>query len=768
MDEGKKKALEEAMKTIEKSYGKGAAMRLGDKPPVQMESTSTGSMLLDEALGIGGYPKGRIIEIYGPESSGKCLVPQTKILTPTGYKTITEIFKENGLDTVNTKKEVEVNYPLINKNGDIEETTHFVFNGKREVFETKTKTGRIINSTAKHPLCVIDENGLIVWRYTYQLKAGDVLVGRKGNMCFPETNLISEDEATLIGMFVADAHFAEKRLSFTNNSKEIKEFYEKNVLNIEEFKELTHKSYKQANYESSQSMEYHLNSLEKVSGFYERIGIKTGTAKDKSVPPVILNSGKEVQIAFLKGYFDCECHISDVNLNIEVMSASYQLLDEIQLMLNNLGIVSFLSEKIVKGCEQNHYYRLDIYSHNVLKFNDLIGFISKSRKETMSKCLNGNSYNWEERIPNIEKLVVSYCNSLNKSDKSGKWCDWLNDIVTKPIQVAKDKLEALLETDSPNKQLKDLLLTYLDDNLYFDPVLSIEKKAAVPTFDFAMSTTHTFIAEGIINHNTTLTLHAIAEAQKKNGVCAFIDAEHALDPKYAKNLGVDTENLIVSQPDTGEQALEICEAFVRSGAVDLVVIDSVAALVPRAEIEGDMGQSHVGLQARLMSQALRKLAGVIHKTNTTVIFINQIREKVGVMFGSPETTSGGRALKFYASVRLDIRKRETLKDGTDMIGSKTKVKVVKNKVSPPFKEVEFDIMFGLGIDTYGEVVDLGVTKGIVDKAGSWFSYKGEKLGQGRENVKTYFKDNDEIYQEIRKEILEGKVHQKKEDPKKAK
>lgn len=258
---------------------------------------------------------------------------------------------------------------------------------------------------------------------------------------------------------------------------------------------------------------------------------------------------------------------------------------------------------------------------------------------------------------------------------------------------------------------------------------------------------------------TTLTLHAIAESQKADGICAFIDAEHALDPKYAKNLGVDTDNLIVSQPDTGEQALEIAEAFVRSGVVDLVVVDSVAALVPKAEIEGEMGQSHVGLQARLMSQALRKLAGVISKTNTTVIFINQIREKVGVMFGSPETTSGGRALKFYSSVRLDIRRRESLKKGDDVIGNRTKVKVVKNKVAPPFREVEFDIMYGLGIDKYGEIIDIGVVKGVIDKAGSWFSYGDTRLGQGRDNVKEYLKDNQDTYEEIAE-----KIRNKEENP----
>ena len=251
---------------------------------------------------------------------------------------------------------------------------------------------------------------------------------------------------------------------------------------------------------------------------------------------------------------------------------------------------------------------------------------------------------------------------------------------------------------------------------------------------------------------TTLTLHAIAEAQKSGGVAAFVDAEHALDPSYAEKLGVDVDNLLVSQPDTGEQALEIADMLVRSGAIDIVVIDSVAALVPRAEIEGDMGDSHMGLQARLMSQALRKLTANIKRTNTLVIFINQIRMKIGVMFGSPETTTGGNALKFYASVRLDIRRIGAIKKGDEILGNETRVKVVKNKVSPPFKQVEFDILYGQGISREGEIIDLGVKEKLIDKAGAWYSYNGEKIGQGKDNARQFLKDNPQISSDLQAEL----------------
>ena len=251
---------------------------------------------------------------------------------------------------------------------------------------------------------------------------------------------------------------------------------------------------------------------------------------------------------------------------------------------------------------------------------------------------------------------------------------------------------------------------------------------------------------------TTVALHMVAEVQKRGGIAGFIDAEHALDPVYAKNIGVDIDNLYISQPDNGEQALEITETMVRSGAVDIVIVDSVAALVPKAEIDGDMGDSHVGLQARLMSQALRKLTAVISKSNCVVIFINQLREKVGVMFGNPETTTGDRALKFYSSIRLDVRRVETLKQGGEMVGNHTRIKVVKNKVAPPFKQAEFDIMFGTGISKEGDILDLAADCGIVNKSGAWYAYNGDKIGQGRENAKIFLKDHTDICDEIEKQV----------------
>ncbi|WP_311487689.1 recombinase RecA [uncultured Helcococcus sp.] len=328
----------------------------------------------------------------------------------------------------------------------------------------------------------------------------------------------------------------------------------------------------------------------------------------------------------------------------------------------------------------------------------------------------------------------------------------------------------MTDIDLEKKKALDRALSQIEKSYGKGSIMVLGDEAAVPNIDaIPTGALNLDIALGIgglprgriveiygpeSSGKTTLALHSIAEAQKLGGIAAFIDAEHALDVNYAKNLGVDTENLVLSQPDTGEQALAITESLVRSNAVDIIVVDSVAALVPRAEIEGDMGDTHVGLLARLMSQALRKLTGIVAKSNCTVIFLNQLRQKIGIMFGNPETTTGGIALKFYSSVRLDIRRKEQIKDKDEVIGNSTQVRVVKNKVAPPFKVATFDIMYGTGISKTGTILDTAVDFGIIDKAGSWYSYDGERLGQGRENIKTYLEENQDVCDEIEAKVRE--------------
>jgi protein RecA len=430
-------------------------------------------------------------------------------------------------------------------------------------------------------------------------------------------------------------------------------------------------------------------------------------------------------------------------------------------MLYGFGIPATVSSKYNAKYERD-YWSVIINPAVAHRFLAEIGFRSARRQGQVDKHFRKSPRDPQfENIPNISGLVKSLrdnCGGDREFDRIA------GDLFRTDMNLgcSRQRLQKIVDWclsryDKFGAGAEAIVhyLSHLAEAPYtYEEVTAVEDAGLQPTFDVVMPNTHSFLANGMLSHNTSIALHAIANAQKAGGIAAFIDAEHALDPEYAKNLGVDTDALLVSQPDTGEQALEIADMLIRSGAIDIIVIDSVAALVPRAEIEGEMGDSHVGLQARLMSQALRKIAGALNQTKTTAIFINQLREKIGVMFGSPETTSGGKALKFYASIRLDIRRIETLKDGTDAVGNRTRVKVVKNKVASPFKVADFDILYGQGISREGGLIDLGVEQGIVRKSGAWYTYDGDQLGQGKENARTFLRDNPDLANGIEKKIKE--------------
>jgi recombination protein RecA len=710
------KALETALAQIERQFGRGSVMRLGDETRAPIDIIPTGAISLDIALGIGGYPRGRVVEIYGPEGSGKALALDTPIPTPKGWTTMgelspgQEVFAGDGSTT-----QVSFVTPVM--------TGH-------ECFRVTFSDGTEIIADADHQ-----------WVTT-------TLAGRTDRWS-PAVVTTRDMAATL---WARDGHTLNHAI------------------------------------ETCGPLEYPAQEVP-VAPYTLGAWLGDGTTADATitcVDPEILDEIRREGYMIRRRNSTQHDHTPTYRIAAAPEKPVCWLADS---CCSSGGAV------IARGLCKNHYEserrngRLGewpVRRHDGSVTAQLRELGVLGDKHIPERYLQGS---FEQRLALVQGLMDTDGTVGAGGSGTGRGfgtaaCEF--SVTNK--RLASDMLELLLglgikvtmreapavldgrvvgtryrlgfQTDLPvfrlpRKAARLAPLRTRRAKLRY--VKSVEPVPSVPVRCIQVDhPSHTYVAgrECVPTHNTTVALHAVASAQKGGGIAAFIDAEHALDPEYAKKLGVDTDALLVSQPDTGEQALEIVDMLIRSSAIDIVVIDSVAALVPRAEIEGEMGDSHVGLQARLMSQALRKLAGALNQTKTTAIFINQLREKVGVMFGSPETTSGGRALKFYASVRLDVRRIETLKDGTEPVGSRTRVKVVKNKVASPFKVAEFDILFGYGVSREGGLIDLGVEQNIVRKSGAWYTYEGDQLGQGKENARTFLKDNPDLANEIEKKIKE--------------
>ena len=739
--------LEATLAAIEKRHGKGAVMKFGEGAIEGVDVISTGVLSLDLGLGVGGLPRGRVVEYYGPEMSGKCCPADTRIMTPFGLLTVAELFERNGLKATTTIGTTEVDQSLYNRDGLLEETTHFTHNGVRPLLEVRTASGGEVRSTANHPHLVMSERGNWVWRKASELQPGDYLamvrdVGR-GSRWGEEVQV---DEAYMAGLLLADGHLGETRISLTNNDPDIKGFIEKNG---EALLGAAPRIYPKK--DSPGSSDYHFNSKDQAAAWYQAWGWSPCTSPDK----VVGKRGRSLQdpalIAMLQGYFDCECHVDGAKRTIEVISASHLLLSDIKLLLLRFGIVGLLKEKKVKAYPDNYYWRLTLGGEDARIFSEVIGTRSETRREQHKGLHDHQSVSTNhDAIPHVGGLLRDLYDSV-ETDRAinGLMGDYMGNEPRARLTYPKlDQIMEALQGVPGGGFLKQRLAEVGARRYYYDRVVEVVKLAPQPTFDFAMERSHSFIADGYVTHNTTLALQAIAQSQKRGGIAAFIDAEHALDPSLAEGTGVNVKELLISQPDSGEQALEIVDSLVRSAAIDIIVVDSVAALVPKAELEGNVGDTHVGRQARLMSQALRMLTGVIGKTGTVVIFINQIRQKIGVTFGSNKTTTGGNALKFYSSVRLDIRRIGSVKSGEEVVGNRVKVTVSKNKVAPPFQATEFDLIFGKGADAAMDVVELAVKAGIVTKSGSWYSYGEERLGQGARGVRAYFEENPDVYRTV--------------------
>jgi protein RecA len=750
----REKSLETALAQIERQFGRGAVMRLGDDARAPVEVIPTGSIALDVALGIGGLPRGRIVEIYGPESSGKCLLSDTYVWSDHGLETIAEVFERAGMEASCTSRVTDVSdlgIRLVNERGSLECVAALTHNNRKPVLRLRLRSGRTVSVTHNHPLRVMSERGFVVWREATQIKQGDTLVSALfGAVEAAEGDGLSEDEAVLLGYLVAEGSLSPRNsIRFTNWDPEVSGEYTRLMESLFDVRV--------RNYYDK---EFAVYSKALRDQFARDYGLDYVTAAGKKVPHCVRTAGHKVQRAFLSALFEGDGWI-DPTSTVGLGTASEELARQVQLMLYGFGIPATVSSKYNAKYERD-YWTVTINPSVAHRFIAEIGFRSARRQAQVEKCFRASRIDPQfENIPNLAGLIRDLrdnCGGDREFDRIA------GDLFRKDMNLAcsRRRLKKIVawceEHCGQFGAFVGVLVHYLrelaETPYTYEEVVAVEDAGLQPTFDVVMPSSHSFLANGVLSHNTTVALHAVANAQKAGGIAAFIDAEHALDPEYAKKLGVDTDALLVSQPDTGEQALEIADMLIRSGAIEIVVIDSVAALVPRAEIEGEMGDSHVGLQARLMSQALRKIAGALNQTKTTAIFINQLREKIGIMFGSPETTTGGKALKFYASVRLDVRRIETLKDGTDSVGNRTKIKVVKNKMASPFKTAEFDILYGVGISREGSLIDLGVEQSIVRKSGAWYTYEGDQLGQGKENARNFLRSNPDLANEIEKKIKE--------------
>jgi recombination protein RecA len=711
------KALDMALGQIEKQFGKGAIMRMGEESKIKIASIPTGALSLDLALGIGGLPRGRVVEIYGPEGSGKCMTEGTQVWTDSGLETIGELFARAGQPASCTSRITDITdlgVRAVNERGELESVAALTHNNLRPVRRLTLKSGRTVEATHNHPLRVLSD-GWIGWKEVGDIVEGDVVVSALfGANESIGASALTEDEAVLLGYLIAEGGLGEaapERFCFTNAHDpdvvdEVKRLC-RDLLDVEP------KQY---------GIDYHFNSKQARETLRDEYGLEYGKSAEKVIPYCVRTAGPKVQAAFLSALYEGDGWI-EKGPEIGYCTASDTLAEQLQLMLYGLGIPATRCTKWNPTYERD-YYTVLIGPAGVRRFLDTIGFRSARRAEQVARHAEQITQrsSHAENIPGLWPLLDTLRKMIGGDREFDRLAGDLRrrghtDCSRQRLRGIVAWAETRVGTNPSARGLVDHLKHLAASPYTYEAVTLVEDAGEQPTFDLMLPNTHSFIANGVLSHNTTVALHAIAEAQKAGGIAAFIDAEHALDPNYAAALGVDVEALLVSQPDTGEQALEITDMLVRSGAVDLVAIDSVAALTPRAEIEGEMGDTHVGLQARLMSQALRKLAGTLHKSKTCAIFINQLREKIGIMFGSPETTPGGRALKFYSSVRLDVRRIESLKDGTDVVGNRVRVKVVKNKCLAAGTQI-FDPTTGL-THAVEDIVDAGAGTAVwaADKNG---------------------------------------------------
>lgn len=735
------KDLQKAINNSKKKFGNAMSNFSNEIEEQDIYSYSTGSKLLDLAISSGqraGLPEGRLIELFGPQSSGKCLTKDNYILTEQGYKTIEQIFEENGTPTVNTNKTVLAEIPLINRNGEIENTQALTFNGKRKLIEFTTKTGIKQKSTFNHPVLVLEGHHFI-WKRVDDLNIGDHIVSRRGDNVFGANDLLKEDSAFVAGLLVADGYFGENRISFTNNQKVLIELVSDyfSVLSSSEIK-----YYEDDRHSGTTSI--HLNNTKDVQNFYEKVGISNGVAKDKFVPMSIMSAPRKAQLAFLSAYIECESHI-DATQGVEITSASNELLKQIQLMLRNIGVIATLSRKNVKGYEENWYGRLAICGKNADLLLEQLSFKTtekQGQKENyLNRGVNATSQN-NDRVPAIDKLVDSYIRSIAPDARRNTLR--LDDIHL-GHETGREKIMSILNLDLPGDvHLENQIRHLISDEFFYDEVVELRELEPQPTFDVVMPKTHSFVANGLVNHNTTISLLAIAERQRieeeraqadpdyEKKICVFVDAEYALDLDLARDYGVNTDDLLIIRPEEAEDGMDILDSYIRTGGVGLAVVDSVSALIPAIVEQSSYQQKQMAVLARFMSQVSTRMSGVAWRNQTTIIFINQVREAVGKWSptgSAPEITPGGHALKFHSTLRIRVRRGETIGPREDPQGHVMVIQIVKNKIDKPYGTADVKLLYGVGIDLIEELGEAAIAFGIVHQGGAWFKVIDPETGE---------------------------------------
>lgn len=742
---------------IREEFEKGSIMNLDAEGGLSKPTISTGSLGLDKALQSGGVPKGAMTEIFGKPGVGKCVGKGTFVDTDQGLETIEELYERNGITPSCTTKITKNpnGTSITNKHGELEEVGEFVNNNRRKVYKVKTESGAEIKCTANHPFLVINKRGNWVWKEAINLTDKDYVIQQRGHENFGERHL-SREKAYLIGVILADGYLADTHIGITTDDASIKEI-------IRSFgQDFLGCSPSEYDNNESGSILFRFNCKDQIwDNFYNKFGYSPGVAKDKKISRYIRQLDKDSLKQVIRGYIDSESHINPEGNNISVSSASKELLQHLKLILQKFGIISRLSSKDVKGYEQNDYYRLHLPSKSANLYKRKIGSGSKKISDKLSKITTSNNY---DTIPNINNLIKDLRDISETSREHNK-------VISKIVQGRREPtyshLDKILNLDwNKDSVLLDRLRKIHQANYHYDRVESVKEAGKEPTFDLHMPETHSMVTNGMVTHNTTLALHIIAEAQKaSDNPAVIVDAEHTLDPEYAEAIGVDLSSTYISQPSSGEEALEIVQMVCESGEAEVVVVDSVAALTPEAELKGETGETHVGVQAKLMAQAMRKLKAVTSKRNTSLVFLNQMRANINTRnpFGPQYVTPGGKALKYQTMVRIKLWYAGKIEHRNEVIGNTVGAEPVKNQMGPPNQKTEFDLIYGRGIAKEREIINIGAEEGIIEQSGPWYKYHPEEdeeitLGQGKEDAAESLQEDEELRDEIEsrvRDILEG-------------